>query len=123
MGDLSRVVFIAAGSLCVGLAVLGVFLPVLPTTPFLLLAAGLYARGSVRFHTWLVDHERLGPYIRDYRAGRGIPRKTKIVGLTWMWAALIVSAVTTRSLHLAVLLLAIGAYGTWFLSRVPTRPE
>ena len=123
MSDLTRVAFIALGSLCVGLAVLGIFLPVLPTTPFLLLAAGLYARGSTRFHHWLVDHERLGPYVRDYRAGRGIPRRTKIVGLSWMWLALATSAVIVGSLPLATLLLAIGAYGTWFLSRVPTRAE
>lgn len=123
MSDLTRVAFIALGSLCVGLAVLGIFLPVLPTTPFLLLAAGLYARGSTRFYGWLIAHERLGPYVRDYRAGRGIPRRTKVVGLTWMWLALLSSAVITASLPVAALLLAIGAYGTWFLSRVPTRPE
>jgi len=123
LSDLSRAILIALGSLCVGLAVLGMFLPVLPTTPFLLLAAGLYARGSTRFHHWLVDHERLGPYVRDYRAGRGIPRQTKVVGLTWMWLALLSSIVITRSPAIAVLLIAIGSYGTWFLSRVPTRPE
>ena len=123
MSDLTRFLLRALGSLFGGLAVLGIFLPVRPTTPFLLLAAGLYARGSTRFHDWLIYHDRLGPYVRDYRAGRGIPRKTKVVGLTWMWVALVSSAIITASIPLAILLMGIGSYGTWFLSRVPTRPE
>ena len=64
----------------VALGVIGIFLPVLPTTPFLLLAAACFARSSPRFYHWLVDHPRIGPWIRDYLQGNGIPFKGKVYG-------------------------------------------
>ena len=67
-----RYVLLAIGWLSVALGVIGIFLPVLPTTPFLLLAAACFARSSPRFYQWLVQHPRLGPWIRDYRSGNHV---------------------------------------------------
>ena len=80
-----RALLIILGTLCVALGVLGMFLPVLPTTPFLLLAATCYARSSERFYHWLVTNRWCGEYIRNYREGRGIPLKQKAVTILLLW--------------------------------------
>ena len=79
------------GWLSVVLGVIGIFLPVLPTTPFLLLAAACFARSSPRFYHWLVDHPRLGPWIRGYLNGEGIPLKGKVYAIGLMWISIGVS--------------------------------
>ncbi|SDG77987.1 hypothetical protein SAMN05216603_103410 [Pseudomonas benzenivorans] len=85
-----RFALLAVGWLCVALGVIGIFLPVLPTTPFLLLAAACFVRSSKRFYLWLVLHPRLGPWVRDYLDGQGIPRRAKgyAIGLMWLSIAL-----------------------------------
>jgi uncharacterized membrane protein YbaN (DUF454 family) len=76
------------GWLSVALGVIGIFLPVLPTTPFLLLAAACFARSSPRFYHWLVDHPRLGPWIGGYLNGEGIPLKGKVCAIGLMWISI-----------------------------------
>jgi uncharacterized membrane protein YbaN (DUF454 family) len=85
MEQIFRRVWIFVGTVCVGLGVLGVLLPVLPTTPFILLAAFCYGRGSKRFHHWLVYRSWAGSYIRNYESGRGIPLKQKALTLILLW--------------------------------------
>lgn len=76
-------IYIAAGFVCVALGVIGIPMPLLPTTPFLLLAAYFFARGSQRWHRWLLTHPALGPYIIAFREGRGLTRaqKWRVAGL------------------------------------------
>ncbi|MBX8508162.1 YbaN family protein [Pseudomonas cichorii] len=83
-----RYLLVAVGWASVSLGVIGIFLPVLPTTPFLLLAAACFARSSPRFYNWLVNHKRLGPWIRDYLVGNGIPLKGKVYAIGLMWASI-----------------------------------
>jgi uncharacterized protein len=90
--NLIKAVLIVAGTLSVGLGILGVFLPLLPTTPFLLLAAALYAKSSIRFYRWLLKNRTFGSYIKNYREGRGIPLKTKIMALSLLWITIAFSA-------------------------------
>jgi uncharacterized membrane protein YbaN (DUF454 family) len=80
-----RVLLIACGMLCVVLGVLGLFVPVLPTTPFLLLAAICYARSSERFYHWFLNNQWFGEYIKNYREGRGIPLREKTLTLIALW--------------------------------------
>lgn len=81
-----KILCIVLGSLSLGLGIAGIFLPLLPTTPFLLLTAALYFHGSPRLYNWLLRQRQLGPYIRNFREHKAIPLHAKIisVGLTWL---------------------------------------
>jgi uncharacterized membrane protein YbaN (DUF454 family) len=76
-----RTAYLVAGFILVGLAVLGIFLPLLPTTPLLLLAAACFSRSSERWHRWLLNHRTFGPIIRSWQERRCIPRRAKAVSI------------------------------------------
>ena len=117
-----RALLIVVGSVCVALGVLGIFLPVLPTTPFLLLAAACYARASERFYLWLLRNRTFGPTIREWRLHRSIPYRAKMVAISLMAITMGVSIVLlARYPLLQLVLAAVGvAVGTW-LYRIPSR--
>ncbi len=108
---LIRALLIIAGTLFVGLGIIGIFLPVLPTTPFLLLAAACYARSSKRFYTWLINNKWFGEYIRNYREGRGIPLNVKMLSVFFLWITILFSVyfvVTHLLIRIVLILIAIG---------------
>lgn len=109
-----------AGTVALLLGILGIFLPVLPTTPFLLLASACYMRGSDRMHRWLMNQRHLGPYIRNFTAGRGIPLRAKIAALALMWTSLTLSMWFVPLPWLRLLLLATGIGVTIYLYRMRT---
>ncbi len=86
-----RVLFIIAGVLCIILAALGILLPGLPATPFLLLASFLFARSSKKMHDWLINHKVFGPILSDFLDRKGIRLHIKIVSLVMMWSMMLVS--------------------------------
>jgi len=86
-----RYLLLTIGWLSVLLGVIGIFLPVLPTTPFLLLAAACFMRSSARFYAWLIGHPRLGPWIHDYLDGQGIPLRGKVYAISLMWSSIALS--------------------------------
>ena len=88
MGPLVRILLIVAGTIFVVLGVVGVFVPLLPTTVFLLLAAWCYARSSDRFLRWLLYNRLFGEYIRNYREGRGLRVREKAFTLGVLWASI-----------------------------------
>ena len=103
------------------LAILGVFLPLLPTTPFLLLASACFARGSTRLHGWLLNNRMFGKYISNYEQGRGIPLRGKVTALAMLWASIGYSAFTVGSTALVALLIGIAIGVTIYLCAfVPT---
>ena len=117
-----RATLVVAGSLFVGLGILGAFLPVLPTTPFMLLAAACFARASTRFYNWLLNNRAFGPTIREWRRYRSIPYRTKWTAIALMavtLAASIVFAVEDRRLQAA--LAAFGVLLAIWLARIPSR--
>jgi len=73
--------------------VAGIFIPVLPTTPFLLLAAFCFSRSSERLNKWLLNNKWFGLYIREYRQGRGIPFSVKVYAISLLWATILVSVI------------------------------
>ncbi|MCX4028766.1 YbaN family protein [Endozoicomonas sp. SM1973] len=116
-----RWVYIVVGHLAVGLGVVGIFLPLLPTTPFLLLAAGCYAKGSDKFHQWLINHPQLGNYIRYYLSGEGMPAKAKAYTLLLLWPCMLFSCWLVNNWLLKGLLLIIACCVSYYIVvKVPT---
>lgn len=117
----ARAGYLVAGSLCVVLAAAGAVLPVLPTTPFLLLAAACYARSSRRFYRRLLASATFGPLIRTWRATRTLPRRTKIRAVAMLWLVLGASAIFFLRAPLArAALVLVGLGVTVFLARIPS---
>lgn len=79
-----RVALTIAGTMSLALGVIGIFLPILPTTPFLLLSAGCYARSSIRFYNWLLNNRIFGKYIQNWRRNGKVPVKTKIFAVSML---------------------------------------
>ena len=112
----------AVGVASVVLGVLGMFLPVLPTTPFLLLAAFCFSRSSERMHRWLTGNRWFGPILHNYQTGRGIPRRAKCLALMTLWPTICVAAVLIPHWPVKALVVAIAAAVTVHILRLPTAP-
>ena len=108
------------GFLCVGFAVLGMFLPVLPTTPWLLLAAWLFYKGNPKMRIWLLNNKYLGPYIDNYIKYRAIPLKSKIISISMLWITILFSVYIVNPILLKILLLCIASGVTIHLLTIKT---
>ena len=119
---LIRALLLIAGTISLSLGAIGIFLPILPTTPFLLLAAACYLRSSERMHKWLLNNRWFGEYIRNYQEGRGIPLKTKILSMVVLWVAILYSVfVALDEILIAQVALLVIAFGVSIhLVRLPT---
>ena len=80
-----RIILILIGSVSFALGVLGIFLPMLPTTPFLLLSAAAWLKASPSLYEWLLNHRVFGEYIRNFREHRAIPLRVKIISVSMVW--------------------------------------
>lgn len=99
------------GLVSLGLGVLGAFLPVLPTTPLLLLAAALFLRGNKGLYKWLMNHPKLGPYIQNFMVHKAIPLRIKVVAITTLWITLLYCAIFVAehwALRLIFIAIAVG---------------
>lgn len=105
---MKKTLLLCAGVLALILGTLGIFLPVLPTTPFVLLAGICFSGSSPKAYAFLQNSRYFGPYLENYRTKRGVPLRTKVKSLVMLWALLILSAVITDKLWLRLLLIAIG---------------
>ena len=118
---LVRVFFFVSGTICLVLGAIGIVLPVLPTTPFLLLALACYLRSSERMTHWMLDNKYFGKYIKNYREGKGIPLKTKLLALTILWTTIVFSAFFIIPLLIVqIILFAVAVAVTIHLARLPT---
>ncbi|HZW21547.1 YbaN family protein [Noviherbaspirillum sp.] len=108
------------GCIAVVLAILGIFLPLLPTTPFLLLASACFVRGSDRMHRWLRYHPVFGEYLRNFEDKRALPLRAKIVALVMLWVSMSYSIYLVRPLLLKIMLLAIATGVTVMILRLKT---
>ena len=122
---LTRVLYITGGTLSLALGVLGIVLPGLPTTPFALLSAYLYAKSSEKLYNWLLNNRLLGPRIKNYHRKQGVTKKGKIGVIIFMWAMVCLSSfVIIKMIPLRILILSLGLIGAivvWFF--VPTAKD
>ena len=108
---LSRWVLIIVGSFFTGLGIIGIFLPLLPTTPFLLLAAACYIKSSERLYNWLMNNKWIGRYIKNYLEGKGIPLKSKVLSISALWITIgysVFFVVNIFPVRIILILIAIG---------------
>lgn len=116
-----RWILISCGWLAVAGGVIGIFLPLLPTVPFLLLAVACFARSSERFHRWLVEHNHLGPLLRDYLRGAGMPLRAKAIAIGMVWVSFPATTILfARDFWLKTVLIAVAVGVTLYLLSLPT---
>ncbi|MGM0431894.1 MAG: YbaN family protein [Spirochaetota bacterium] len=108
LSPVQRFLLVIAGSLSLILGIIGIILPLLPTTPFLLLASYCYLRSSKRLYLWLINHRLLGSYIYNYMHYRAVSMKAKVFALILLWATLLFSIWLIGKLYLGLLLGAVG---------------
>lgn len=113
------------GTVCVGLGVMGILLPLMPTTVFLLMAAYCYSKSSDRFHNWLLNNRLLGQYIKNYKSGQGITVRQKVTTIAILWASIAFSIwFVAGAFWLTLLLVAVAIGVTIHLLMLKTyRPE
>ena len=116
-----RGLLVVAGTVCVGLGVLGIFLPLLPATPFLLLSAACYAKSSKRFYGWLLNNKWFGSYLRDYRKKKGVPLKVKLFAISLLWVTILLAAAfVVDFLFIRIVLILIAGLVTIHILRIRT---
>jgi uncharacterized membrane protein YbaN (DUF454 family) len=119
-----RVLWNAAGTVFLALGIVGIPVPILPTTPFLLLAAACYLRGSSRMHTWLLTNRYFGNYLNDYRLGRGMPVKVKAATLALLWTFIGASMlIAVSDTVVRIILLAVATGVTVHILTIRTKRE
>jgi uncharacterized membrane protein YbaN (DUF454 family) len=123
-----RALWMIAGTICVALGAIGIVLPILPTTPFLLAGAACYYKSSPRLHRWLLSNKWFGEYIRNYTEGKGLTKRTKITALTVLWITIGISIVfmlphilpSTIVLPMQLIMTAVATAVSVYIMRLPT---
>lgn len=115
-----KVFFNILGTFFVGLGVAGAILPLLPATPFLLLASWCYVRGSDRLHHWLMNHRYLGTYIRNFTEHRAMPMRAKIVTIIVLWVSITFSIIAIDRLPVRIVLALTAVCTTTYILRMKT---
>lgn len=105
---IKKYLLIFLGSVALTLGMIGIVLPILPTTPFLLLASFCYLRSSKQLYQWLINHKLLGPVIKNYMVHKAVTKRAKTCALIFLWISLIVSSVLIFNIYLSLLLASIG---------------
>jgi hypothetical protein len=119
--SLKKGIYLFVGAISLAAGVIGIFLPVLPTTPFILLSAWCFFRSSSKIYEWVISNERFGPTIENYQQGRGITKSTKIKAVVMMWLTISASVYFyIKNMYLMAFLYIIAISVTVYLYKLPT---
>lgn len=118
-----RLLLLILGWLSLITGIIGAFLPLLPTTPLVLLAAWCFSKSSERFHTWLIEHKYFGPIVRDWQSADGIPRRARNRAIIFMWIGMAISILIVSRFWATIGLVIIGLCVSTYLMRMPIRSE
>jgi uncharacterized protein len=113
-----KLLLIVAGILAVTLGTIGVFLPLLPTTPFLLIASYCFVRSSERLHNWLMNHHLFGKYLQNYIKYRAITKLTKIISISALWITITISFVLIENIYARIVLVVVSICVTIHLAKL-----
>ena len=102
---MKKIILITVGWCCVGMAFIGVFVPGIPTTIFLIVALWAFARSSKKFHSWLLNHKRFGPILQNWESHKVVPRNAKILMVILQISAVIIFHYSLQNIYLTVLLI------------------
>ncbi|MCS7486510.1 MULTISPECIES: YbaN family protein [Marinomonas] len=118
-----RILYLLLGWFSLISGIIGIFLPLLPTTPFVLLAAWCFSKSSKRFHSWLLNHKFFGPIVHDWQSSDGIPRRARNRAILFMWIGMTISMFVVSRFWATIGLLIIGLCVMTYLLRMPIRTE
>ena len=120
---MKRIMLLSLGWACVGLAFIGIFVPGIPTTPFLIVALWAFAQSSKKFHAWLLNHKRFGPILQNWESHRVVPRKAKILMVIFQFFAVIMFHFSIQNIYLtgilAITLIIVARWVLTFPSELP----
>lgn len=115
-----KILLVIAGILSLALGIIGIFVPLLPTTPFLLLSAACFAKSSAKLHYWLLNNKVFGAYIKNYIEGKGIQLKIKIYALVLLWGTILLSIIVfIKLLPVKIILFLIAVGVTYHIIKIP----
>lgn len=117
---IKKTIYIFFGTLSLVLGVIGIFIPVLPTTPLLLLASVCYLRSSKTMYNWLINNKMLGKYIYCYMNYKAIAKTTKIGAIIFLWLTLSISILLMQSMYIKMFLVLVGIAVTWHVTTIKT---
>jgi len=120
---ISKYLLIALGWLCVGMAFIGVIIPGIPTTIFLIIALWAFAKSSKKFHAWLINHKKFGPILKNWQNHKIVPKKAKILMVILQIIAVMVLYFTTKSILLSIFVLTILVFVAWYVLGLPSSIE
>lgn len=121
---MKRYIYLFLGFVTLGLGILGIFLPVLPTTPFLLLTSFFFVRSSDRLNRWLMNHRVFGPQIRSFTEHRALKQSTKVTSVATMWLSMGLSMYFIKNIYVSALLVLIGVSVSYYIISLKTlKPE
>ena len=118
---MKRITLLFLGWFCVGLAFIGIFLPGIPTTPFLIVALWAFAQSSKKFHAWLLNHKRFGPLLHNWESHKVVPKKAKILMVILQTFAVVMIQYSLNNIYITVGLAVLLIFVAWYVISLPSK--